>query len=545
MKRWLFRKACAVPSRRWRRSDQGPDRLSGPSQTVRPGPRAENGAARFIQTKAMPVTLRGGLAAAAACLVTGCLVGPKYQVPVATVEPLPAGYKETPSQYKGSGGWKVARPKDAMLRGAWWKVFHDPQLNALEADLDINDQNIKQYFENFMIARALVGEQRAQLYPTITANGSYTAARTPPLASTLTTAQAVLDLSWEPDLWGRIRNLVRGAQYNAQISAADLEGERLSEQASLATYYFELRGQDALAVLYKDTIVAYQKALDFTQAQFETGITDKIAVVEATNTLQNAEATLTNLGVARAQYEHAIAVLTGRVASKFSIPPSPLKATPPPLPVGLPSQMLERRPDIAGAERAMASANAEIGSAYAAYYPTLTLGASGGNQGSNFHNLFNAANRIWSLGPSVSETIYDAGLRRATINQYVATYNANLAAYRQTVLVAFQQVEDYLAQVRILSKQLIQQRAAEQSAEQYVQLETGRFQTGVDPYLNVTVAQTTLLTDQQDVITVQVQEMTGAVQLIKALGGGWDRSELPTPDDVKKTPTDAETTIQH
>ena len=271
----------------------------------------------------------------ALCVLTGCLVGPKYQVPVATVEALPAGYKESPSQYKGSDGWKVARPKDAMLRGAWWRVFKDPELNALEADLNINDQNIKQYFENYMIARALVGEQRAQLYPTVTATGSYTAARTPPLASQFTTAQSLLNFNWEPDLWGRIRNLVRGAQYNAQVSAADLENERLSEQTSLAVYYFELRGQDALEVLYRDTIVAYQKALDFTQAQFETGITDKIAVVEATNTLQNAEATLTNLGVARAQYEHAIAVLTGRVASKFSIPAMPLKATPPPLPVGL------------------------------------------------------------------------------------------------------------------------------------------------------------------------------------------------------------------
>ena len=480
----------------------------------------------------------------ALCVLTGCLVGPKYQVPVATVEALPAGYKESPSQYKGSDGWKVARPKDAMLRGAWWRVFKDPELNALEADLNINDQNIKQYFENYMIARALVGEQRAQLYPTVTATGSYSAARTPPLASQFTTAQSLLNFNWEPDLWGRIRNLVRGAQYNAQVSAADLENERLSEQTSLAVYYFELRGQDALEVLYRDTIVAYQKALDFTQAQFETGITDKIAVVEATNTLQNAEATLTNLGVARAQYEHAIAVLTGRVASKFSIPAMPLKATPPPLPVGLPSQMLERRPDIAAAERSMAAANAEIGMAYAAYYPTLTLGAQGGNQGSSFINLFNAANRLWSLGPSVSETIYDAGLRRATINQYVATYNANLAAYRQTVLVAFQQVEDYLAQVRILSKQLIQQRAAEQSARQYLELETGRFQTGVDPYIDVTVAQTTLLTDQQNVITVQIQEMTGAVQLVKALGGGWDLSQLPTPEQTKQTPTDAETTIQ-
>ena len=476
--------------------------------------------------------------------LTGCLVGPRYHRPAATLEPPAAIYKETPGHYKESGNWKVAKPGDAMVRGDWWKIFKDPELNALEAQLNINDQNIRQYFDNFMVARAMVGEASSQLYPTLTANASYSRARTPPGINS-TSILSALDISWEPDLWGRVRNAVRAAQYNAQISAADLENERLSEQASLAIYFFQLRGQDALEALYKDTIAADKKALDYTRAQFDTGITDQIAVVEATNTLQNAQASLTNLGVARAQYEHAIAVLVGKVASNFSIAPKILKATPPPIPVGIPSQLLERRPDIAAAERAMASANAQIGVAYAAYYPTVTLGAEGGFTNSTFGRLFNAANRFWSLGPSVSETIFDAGLRRATVQQYVATYNADLAAYRESVLVAFQQVEDYLAQVRIESKQFVQQREAAESADTYLKLETNRYQTGIDPYVDVTVAQNTLLADQQALIMVQVQAMTGAVQLVKALGGGWDLSQLPSRAQVSKQATGADAAIQH
>jgi NodT family efflux transporter outer membrane factor (OMF) lipoprotein len=478
----------------------------------------------------------------ALCLLTGCLVGPKYQKPVATLETLPAAYKESPTQFKDTEGWKVARPQDAMLRGEWWRVFNDPELNALERQLTVNDQNIKQSFQNFMEARALVAEANAQLYPTLTANASYTrsgAGTAPPLTSILT----VLDLSWEPDLWGKVRNALRSAQYTAQLSAADLANEQLSEQASLAAFVFEIRGQDALKKLFDDTIVADRKALDYNRAQYETGITDQISVVEAENTLQNAEAAATNLGVARAQFEHAIAVLTGRVASNFSIPVRALNSAPPPIPVGLPSQLLERRPDIAGAERTMAAANAQIGIAYAAYFPSVTIAGDRGFQSSSFNNLFNASSRIWSIGPSISETVYDAGLRNATVHQDIATYNADVAAYRQNVLTAFQQVEDGLAQVRILSKQLIQQRQAEQSAEQFLKLELGRYQTGIDPYVNVVTAQTTLLTDQQEVITVRVEQMTGTVALIKALGGGWDRSQLPTPSQVTKPPSRAETAI--
>ena len=533
------------------------------------------------------------------CVLSGCVVGPRYKVPVPTKEPLPGKYKETPAQYKGVAGWKVADPKDGTMRGEWWKVFHDPQLNDLEAQLNLNNQNIKQSFENFMVARAMIGEQVSQYYPTV--SGSFSATRSrgasggrggsvvgvgntgtgtgtgttgtgttgttgtgtgttggtstsggtgivgavTSAAGAATSILTTVDISWEPDLWGRVRNAVRSAEYNTQLSAADLANEQLSEQASLAMYLFEIRGQDALVALYRDTAEADRKALDYTRAQYETGITDKIAFVEATNTLQNAEATLTNLGVNRAQYEHAIAVLVGRVPSSFSIPVRALKETPPPLPAGVPSQLLERRPDIAAGERMMASANAQIGIGQAAYYPTLNIGGDRGQEASTFGKLFQAANRLWSIGPSVSETIFDGGLRQATIHQYVATYNGDLAAYRQTVLTAFQQVEDYLAQVRILSKQLSQQRAAAQSAEEYVRLETDRYKTGIDPYVDVVTAQNTLLVDQQNAITVQIQEMTGAVQLIKALGGGWDRSQLPTTKEVSAAPRKADVSIQH
>jgi NodT family efflux transporter outer membrane factor (OMF) lipoprotein len=479
--------------------------------------------------------------------LAGCLIGPRYRIPApaADAQPLPAGYKENPSHFNGGGNWKVAQPRDAMLRGQWWRIFHDPDLNALEDSLAINNQNIKEFFQNFMEARALVGEANSQLYPTLTADASYTRSYTSPAPNPITSIMTALNLTWEPDIWGRIRNQVRAAQYSAQVSAADLENERLTEQSSLAVFYFELQGQDALEKLYYDTIEADKKSLAYAESQYQTGITDKIAVVEATNTVQSAEATATNLGVLRAQYEHAIAVLTGRIASNFSVPTRILTATPPPIPVGLPSQLLERRPDVAAAERQMAAANAQIGMAEAAYFPTVTLNGQGGFQSNMFNNLFDYHNRNWSVGPGVSETVFDAGLRAATVRQYVATYNSDLAAYRQTVLTAFQQVEDYLAQVRILSNQLVQERDAVQSAQENLKLEFGRYQTGIDPYVDVVTAETTLLTDQQTAIDVQIQEMTGAVQLIEALGGGWDKSQLPTPSQVSKWPNRAETAIQH
>jgi NodT family efflux transporter outer membrane factor (OMF) lipoprotein len=342
-----------------------------------------------------------------------------------------------------------------------------------------------------------------------------------------------------------VRNTVHAAQYNAQLTAADLENERLTEQASLAEYYFEIRGQDALQKILDDTVAADKKDVESEQARYDTGVDDRISLVEAQTTLEAAQSAAINLGIARAQYEHAIAMLIGKQASEFSIPVEAKLSAPPPIPIGLPSQLLERRPDVAAAERNMAAANAQIKVAYAAYYPVLTLSGNGGVESSAIKNLLDASSRFWSVGPSMSETVYDGGLRRATVNQYIATYNANLAAYRQSVLNAFQQVEDALAEVRILSQQILRQQAAVNSSRTYLKLEQARYDTGIDPYIDVVIAQTTLLSNQQTLAGLQIVEMTDSVQLIEALGGGWDRSQLPTPAQVTAKPAKAETTIQH
>jgi NodT family efflux transporter outer membrane factor (OMF) lipoprotein len=305
----------------------------------------------------------------------------------------------------------------------------------------------------------------------------------------------------------------------------------------LAVFFFELRGQDAVQKIFDATVEADQKSVELTRARYETGVDTEISLVQAENALQTAEAASTNLGIARAQFEHAIAMLIGAPASNFSMPVKPLDAAPPEIPVGVPSQLLERRPDIAASERNMASANAQIGIATAAFYPNLTLSAQGGLESSALKTLFNASSRFWSVGPSVSETLFDAGLRRATVNQFVALYNANVAGYRQTVLNAFQQVEDNMAAVRILSREIQQQQDAEKSAERFLELAQARYETGVDQYLNVLVAQTTLLNDQQQLADLRTQAMTASVQLIEALGGGWDRSQLPTPAQVSQKVT--------
>jgi len=308
-------------------------------------------------------------------------------------------------------------------------------------------------------------------------------------------------------------------------------------KAGLAVFFFELRGQDAVQKIFDATVEADNKSVDLTRARYETGVDTEISLVQAENALQTAEAASTNLGIARAQFEHAIAMLIGAPPSNFSMPVKPLHAAPPEIPVGVPSQLLERRPDIAASERNMASANAQIGIATAAFYPNLTLSAQGGLESSALKTLFNASSRFWSVGPSVSETLFDAGLRRATVNQFVALYNANVAGYRQTVLNAFQQVEDNMAAVRILSREIQQQQDAEKSAERFLELARARYETGVDQYLNVLVAQTTLLNDQQQLANLRTQAMTASVQLIEALGGGWDRSQLPTPAQVSQKVT--------
>jgi NodT family efflux transporter outer membrane factor (OMF) lipoprotein len=490
-----------------------------------------------------------------ALLSTGCTVGPKYHRPAASVQPPAVSYKEVPAQSADSSEWKIGQPQDAMLHGKWWEIYNDPELNSLEEQLNINNQNIKQFFESFMAARTLVAQARAQLYPTAGTTPSYqrslssgnlrntvgTGGGTAGQQSTL--LDLPLQVSWVPDLWGKIRNTIQEAQYNAQLSAADLENERLTEQASLAVFFFELRGQDALQKILDETVESDKQSVELTRARYETGVDTEISLVEAENTLQNAEAASINLGLARAQFEHVIAVLIGTPPASFSIPVRPLNAAPPSVPVGVPSQLLERRPDIAASERNMAAANAQIGIATAAYYPNVTLSAQGGLESSTLKHLFDWPSRFWSVGSSVSETVFDAGLRRATVNQFVAVYNADIASYRQTVLTAFQQVEDSLAAVRILSKQIQQQQEAEKSAERFLELAQARYETGVDQYLNVLVAQNTLLSDRQQLASLRTQVMTASVQLIEALGGGWDRSQLPTPAQVsqKVSKSDIET----
>jgi NodT family efflux transporter outer membrane factor (OMF) lipoprotein len=496
--------------------------------------------------------------------MTGCVVGPKYHPPTPAT-PSAANYKESPVNFQDTQEWKVAKPSEGMLRGKWWQIFQDPELNALEDQLDINNQNVKVYLEDLMEARAVIREARAQYWPTVTANPSWQRNRASSnlrntyntnATGTTSSGQATssglettvwsfpIDVSWIPDLWGKIRNEVRAAQYSAQVSAADLENERLTEQALLAEYYFEIRGQDALQKILDDTVKADQQALDLTRAAYDSGVGDYISVVEAQTTLESAQSQAINLKIARAQYEHAIAMLVGKLATDFSIPVRPELCAPPPIPVGVPSELVERRPDVAAAERTLAQANATIGIGYGAFFPNVTLSAAGGVESSTFKNWFSWPSRFWSIGPSISQTIFNGGLYRAELNQYVATYNADLATYRQTVLVAFEQVEDYLAAVRIYSQQIERQQAAVNHAQQFLTLETGRYQAGIDPYVDVVTAQTTLLSNQQVLATIQVEQMTSAVSLIEALGGGWDLSQLPTPRQLTEEPPHVETTIQ-
>ncbi len=500
------------------------------------------GAAGFAGAKSFACA-----AACAAVLLSGCNVGPKYVKPSAPAPPefkesSPAAYSNPPEGTTPDKTWQPAQPQDATLKGKWWEIFNEPELNALEDQLDINNQNIAEYFQNFMAARAQVREAKSQFYPTATVDPSYDRAKTPAAlhgaaasgAAGVTSSELALpfDVSWEPDLWGKIRNTVHEAQYATQVSAADLENERLTEQADLAEYYFELRGQDALQDLYNKTVAADKKSLELTRSLYETGIDNDEAVAQAELTLQDAEATSTGIATNRAIYEHAIATLIGKPASSFSMPVKALTTPVPAIPVGVPSQLLERRPDIAGAERTMAEANALIGVEKAAYYPTLSLTGGGGVESSSITTLFSAPALFWSLGASAAETIFDAGLRKATVAQYTATYNADVATYRQTVLTAFQQTEDYISTLRVTSQQIQQEDTAVKSAQRYLDIATARYQTGLDPYLNVMTAQTTLLSNQQTQVTLRVNEMTAAVELVQALGGGWDTTQLPAANTV-------------
>jgi NodT family efflux transporter outer membrane factor (OMF) lipoprotein len=468
----------------------------------------------------------------------GCMVGPKYHTPTAQT---PGAYKEvTPENMKEIDNWKVARPSDTEMRGKWWETFNDPELNKLEEQVDASNQSIAASYATFMAARALVREARSQLFPTLATSPSITKQRSsatlvtgaPAGSSSSTTSADYLlpfDATWVPDLWGRVRNNIRSNAYSAQSSAADLENVRLTMHSEVASDYFQLRGQDALKELLDSTVTAYRESLRLTQVLYETGIDSDEAVAQAQTQLETTEAQDTNIGIARAQFEHAIAVLVGQPASTFSIAVEPLKTPPPPIPIGLPSQLLERRPDIASSERLVAQANAQIGIAKSAYYPTVTLSAGAGLESSSFTDWFTWPSRFWSIGAAAAETIFDAGLRRATVQQFEAQYDQTVANYRNTVLTAFQQVEDNLSSLRILSQEIHQQDSAVNSAQRNLDIATDRYKLGIDPYLNVITAQTTLLTNKQTAVTLRIQQINSSVQLVEALGGGWDRSQLPSP----------------
>ena len=471
-------------------------------------------------------------------LFKGCDKAPKYVKPsVAT----PAVYKEiSPDAFKETKDWKFARPNDSEIRGKWWEMYNDPQLNTLEAQLNTANQNIALADANFRAARALVKESRSQYFPTVTTSPSIIASRQSSATRSNFSAGRVnvnytlpFDATWEPDFWGRIRNTVIASASEAQASAADLQNVRLTVEAELAFDYYQLRALDAEERLLQTTIAAYQQQLELTRVRFQTGIVSDEDVAQAETQLKTTQAQATDLGVARAQFEHAIAVLTGQPASTFTLPDSPLNAQPPAVPVGLPSQLLERRPDIAAAERRVAEANAEIGVTKAAFYPSLTLSAAGGFESTSIASWFTWPARFFSLGPTLSQTLFDKGRRRAATEVSLAQYDATVASYRQAVLTSFQEVEDNLAALRILSRELEEQNDAVASAQRALSVATERYKSGIDSYLNVITAQATLLTNQRTAVNLQMQQMTASVELIKALGGGWNASELPTQKQLK------------
>ncbi|KVK98645.1 efflux transporter outer membrane subunit [Burkholderia territorii] len=473
--------------------------------------------------------LSAAVAVATAVLLAGCAVGPDYHRPDTSI---PAAFKEAPA------GWKVAQPADRADRGPWWTVYNDPQLDALIGKLNASNQTIAQSAAAYRQARALVAEARAAYFPTVglTASGSRSRTgrtSTSSSASSFGSSSSIgnsysvgLDASWEPDLWGKVSRSVSAQRAGEAAAAADLANARLSQQALLAQTYFQLRTSDALQKLLDDTVKSYGESLRLTQNQYAQGVAARADVIQAQTQLQSAQAASIDNGVARAQYEHAIATLIGEPASTFSLPPNPLAAEPPITPVDVPSALLERRPDIAAAERRAAAANEQIGVAIAAFFPTLTLSASGGFQSSVWSQLFTLPARFWTVGPQLAATLFDAGLRAAQTDAARATYDQDVAAYRLAVLSAFQDVEDNLASQRILAQEVDVQRQAVDSAEHALAIVTNQYKAGTVAYLNVLTAQTTAFTARQKLATIAGQRMVSSVGLVKALGGGWDASDM-------------------
>ncbi|PAJ79761.1 efflux transporter outer membrane subunit [Burkholderia ubonensis] len=476
--------------------------------------------------------LAAAVAFATAVLLAGCAVGPDYHRPDT---PMPAAFKEAPA------GWKVAQPADSADRGAWWRVYGDPQLDALIDKLNASNQTIAQSAAAYRQARALVAEARAAYFPTVGLTASGSRSRTPRASLSSGSSSSFgggssgsignsysvgLDASWEPDLWGKVSRTVGAQRAGEAAAAADLANARLSQQATLAQTYFQLRTADALQMLLDDTVASYARSLQLTQNRYAQGVAARADVIQAQTQLQSAQAAAIDNGVARAQYEHAIATLIGEPASTFSLPPLPLAAEPPVTPVGVPSALLERRPDIAAAERRAAAANEQIGVAISAFFPTLTLSAQGGVQSSVWSNLFTLPARFWTVGPQLAATLFDAGLRAAQTEAARATYDQDVAAYRLSVLTAFQDVEDNLASQRILAQEIDVQRQAVDSAEHALAIVTNQYKAGTVDYLNVLTAQTTAFSAHQKLATIAGQRMVSSVGLVKALGGGWDVSQI-------------------
>ena len=468
-------------------------------------------------------------ATATALLLSACAVGPDYVRP-ATV--APAAFKEMKD-------WKTATPQDQELHGKWWEIYQDPQLNALVEQVNISNQNLAQAEAQYRQAKALVESARSSYFPTVSANvsstrsggrnsGSSLSSGSSGSGGSVTTSDSLgLSASWEPDLWGRISRTVESNQASAQASAADLQVARLSAQSTVAQNYLQLRVLDQQQNLLDDTVAAYQKSLQLTQNQYAVGVVARSDVIQAQTQLRSAQAQALDNGVLRAQLEHAIALLTGQAASTFSITPAPLVAVLPDIPIGVPSSLLERRPDVSSAERLAAAANAKIGVAKAAYFPNLTLSASGGFQSNSFANWLTVPNRIWSLGPTLAATLFDGGARRAQSDQAIAAYDASVAVYKQAVLTSFQEVEDNLAALRILEQEAVVQGETVQFAHHALELILNQYKAGTVNYTSVVTAQATAFSADLSALNIQNRRYAASVQLIKALGGGWNQAELP------------------
>jgi NodT family efflux transporter outer membrane factor (OMF) lipoprotein len=448
--------------------------------------------------------------------LSGCVVGPDYKR---------TPFESTPA-YKEQGDWKPSEPDDTLSRGPWWHIFDDPALDSLEQQIDISNQNLKAAEDSYRQALGLVAQARAGFWPTLGANASLTRGIVAGGSPVQTLDSLGVSGGWQIDIWGQIRRTVEGDVASAQASDAAIAAARLSAQATLAIDYFELRAQDSLKTLLDDTVADEQRSLQMTQNRYAFGVAAKADVVTAQTQLLSVQATQVNVAIARAQYEHAIAVLIGRQPAEFSLPMVPLRTDVPTAPTGLPSTLLERRPDIAQAERKMAAANAQIGVARSAYFPNLTLGASLSYTSVGLGDLITAPNRIWAVGPALAETVFDGGLRRAEVAQARAAYDVSVDNYRQTVLTSFQQVEDNLVALRVLEQQSGIEEATVAAAREAERLTLNQYKAGTVPYTSVITAQTTTLSSEQTALTVLLNRLSASVSLIEALGGGWNAARL-------------------